>query len=333
MKPAPALTVPAILNAFGLARGAWVGVVALAAAFVSGASAEVGTRAIDRDCCAVFELRQHALRPGQRDVLIELFDREFVETQEAVGIRIHGQFRDADDPDRLRVDSRLHRYASAAARTRCVIRWPCVEGPRQTGRGNHDRCQRSVIASSRQSTWRFRRSSRDASIGRLHRTVVACDRHDLYPARRRSARISEVLSQRASTGVARRRHCAPRCLRNRAFAEQLSCVGDPRRRGCIRLVCFLRQRCSAQDECRSIGTFAPLGACGGRVDHLPRVAAAAVALATDGGARYCAESAGHRISGMDGINVAWNRVRGNPVPGCAKSASRSIPPAYRAAPP
>lgn len=51
--------------------------------------------------CPVAELRQYTLRPGQRDVLIELFDREFVESQEAAGMAIVGQFRDLDDPDRF----------------------------------------------------------------------------------------------------------------------------------------------------------------------------------------------------------------------------------------
>ena len=49
----------------------------------------------------VVELRQYTLHPGQRDVLIELFDREFVETQEETGMRILGQFRDLDKPDRF----------------------------------------------------------------------------------------------------------------------------------------------------------------------------------------------------------------------------------------
>jgi len=49
----------------------------------------------------VIELRQYALQPGQREVLIELFEREFVETQEAVGMHVIGQFRDLDDPDRF----------------------------------------------------------------------------------------------------------------------------------------------------------------------------------------------------------------------------------------
>ena len=42
----------------------------------------------------VVELRQYTLRPGQRDVLIDLFDREFIESQEAEGMAIVGQFRD-----------------------------------------------------------------------------------------------------------------------------------------------------------------------------------------------------------------------------------------------
>jgi NIPSNAP len=49
----------------------------------------------------VVELRQYTLRPGQRDVLIELFDRELVESQEATGMAVVGQFRDLDRPDRF----------------------------------------------------------------------------------------------------------------------------------------------------------------------------------------------------------------------------------------
>jgi hypothetical protein len=49
----------------------------------------------------IVELRQYTLHPGGREVLINLFDREFVETQEAVGIALIGQFRDLDDPDRF----------------------------------------------------------------------------------------------------------------------------------------------------------------------------------------------------------------------------------------
>ncbi|MBP2235305.1 hypothetical protein J2Z31_001797 [Sinorhizobium kostiense] len=47
----------------------------------------------------VFELRRYRLLPNGREALISLFDREFVEPQEATGMRIEGEFRHLDDPD------------------------------------------------------------------------------------------------------------------------------------------------------------------------------------------------------------------------------------------
>jgi NIPSNAP len=54
-----------------------------------------------RDTSAVLELRQYTLHPGRRDTLIDLFEERFIESQEALGMRVLGQFRDADDPDRF----------------------------------------------------------------------------------------------------------------------------------------------------------------------------------------------------------------------------------------
>ena len=50
---------------------------------------------------AIVELRQYTLHPQQREVLIDLFDREFVETQDAQGMRVLGQFRHLDRPDQF----------------------------------------------------------------------------------------------------------------------------------------------------------------------------------------------------------------------------------------
>lgn len=50
---------------------------------------------------AVVELRQYELHPGQRDVLIDLFETHFVTGQEAIGIRLHGEFRDVDAANRF----------------------------------------------------------------------------------------------------------------------------------------------------------------------------------------------------------------------------------------
>ncbi|SEL54245.1 NIPSNAP family protein [Streptacidiphilus jiangxiensis] len=49
----------------------------------------------------IVELRQYTLHPGARETLIELFEREFVGGQQAVGIAVGGRFRDLDDPDRF----------------------------------------------------------------------------------------------------------------------------------------------------------------------------------------------------------------------------------------
>jgi NIPSNAP len=68
---------------------------------MSAAAGESGLLSTDASCCSLIELRQYTLHAGQRDVLIGLFDREFIETQEAVGIAVIGQFRDLDRPDRF----------------------------------------------------------------------------------------------------------------------------------------------------------------------------------------------------------------------------------------
>jgi hypothetical protein len=49
----------------------------------------------------VLELRQYTLRGGQRDTLISMFERRFLEPQNALGAHVIGTFRDLDDPDRF----------------------------------------------------------------------------------------------------------------------------------------------------------------------------------------------------------------------------------------
>jgi hypothetical protein len=52
-------------------------------------------------CCPIVELRQYTLHAGRRETLIELFEREFIESQEALGMSVIGQFRDRDDANRF----------------------------------------------------------------------------------------------------------------------------------------------------------------------------------------------------------------------------------------
>ena len=50
---------------------------------------------------AIIELRQYTLHPGERETLIELFEREFITPQQEAGMTLLGQFRDLDDADRF----------------------------------------------------------------------------------------------------------------------------------------------------------------------------------------------------------------------------------------
>ena len=49
----------------------------------------------------IVELRQYTLYDGRRDELINLFEREFVESQEAEGMKVIGTFTDLDRPNRF----------------------------------------------------------------------------------------------------------------------------------------------------------------------------------------------------------------------------------------
>lgn len=54
-----------------------------------------------RSSDGVLELRQYKIVPGRRDEMIDVFERWFIESQEAEGARLVGQFRDLDDPNRF----------------------------------------------------------------------------------------------------------------------------------------------------------------------------------------------------------------------------------------
>lgn len=65
----------------------------------------------------VFEFRHYTLLPGRRDDLVELFEREFVESQEAVGANVVGTFLDLDAPERF---AWIRGFSDMAARRRAL---------------------------------------------------------------------------------------------------------------------------------------------------------------------------------------------------------------------
>lgn len=53
------------------------------------------------DTNTIIELRQYTMQPGQRETLIAIFERHFIEAQEALGMTVFGQFRDRVRADRF----------------------------------------------------------------------------------------------------------------------------------------------------------------------------------------------------------------------------------------
>jgi hypothetical protein len=88
------------------------------------------SRESDLDPSQVLELRQYTLRPGQRDALIDLFDRELLDPQEAEGMRVIGQFRDRDASDRFVWLRGFPDLASRAARLQAFYGGPVWQAHR-----------------------------------------------------------------------------------------------------------------------------------------------------------------------------------------------------------
>jgi hypothetical protein len=74
---------------------------ALAAGAITASVVDSDVLFADTPEIMVVELRQYTLRGGRREDLITLFEREFIEPQEALGLHVLGIFRDLDDPDRF----------------------------------------------------------------------------------------------------------------------------------------------------------------------------------------------------------------------------------------
>jgi hypothetical protein len=89
---------------------------AVAALFAGNAMADT-SQAVTNSPHTVMELRQYTLHPGERDVLIDIFDRNFVESQEEQGMRIIGQFRDLDNRNHF---VWLRSFADMPARARAL---------------------------------------------------------------------------------------------------------------------------------------------------------------------------------------------------------------------
>jgi hypothetical protein len=124
-------------------------------------------------CCPIVELRQYTLHPGTRDTLIELFDREFVESQEAVGMTVIGQFRDLDDPNRF---VWLRGFADMRSRTKALTDF--YGGP--VWKKHRDAANATMVDWSNVLLLRPARPGSGFSVGqRLRKGLLICTTYSL----------------------------------------------------------------------------------------------------------------------------------------------------------
>jgi hypothetical protein len=113
-------------------------------------------------CCPVVELRQYTLKPGQRDVLIDLFEREFIESQETTGMKVIGTFRDLNNPDRF---VWLRGFSNMAARAQALQDF--YDGP--VWKAHRDAANATMIDSDNVLLLRPARSDSEFSLAKVTR--------------------------------------------------------------------------------------------------------------------------------------------------------------------
>src|SRR5438034_8159930 len=110
---------------------------------------------LPQTCCPIVELRQYTLHPRKRDVLIDLFDREFVESQEALGMKVIGQFRDLDNPNRFVWLRGFHDMASRAHALNNFYGGPVRKAHRQTADATKNESGNVLLCCSAEPTSGF----------------------------------------------------------------------------------------------------------------------------------------------------------------------------------
>lgn len=201
---------------------------------------------------AIVELRQYTLHSQQREVLIDLFDREFVATQEVQGMRVLGQFRDLDRPDQF---VWLRGFADMPARHRALEGF--YGGPMWAA---HRHAANATMTDSDnvhllRPAWpgatvalpqhaRPQPGTQGAAAGVLQVTV--------FPLRERAPPVAGLLPPPHGAHPAARRRAPARLVLHRAKSQHLCPPAGARRRtraggpgpvwrrGCVAVVC--RQR-------------------------------------------------------------------------------------------
>ena len=201
----------------------------------------------DDSCCPLIELRQYTLQPGQRDVLIDLFDREFVETQEATGMCLVGQFRDVERPDRFVWIRGFPDMPARATSLQAFYGGPVWAAHREAANATMIDSDDVLLLRPATAKSAFARNDSarapvDASERPASR-IVATIFHFDYAGR---CCIRAFLRGGDRARAFRSRRAAARAVRHRVFREHIPSPAGPHRRERVRLVRPFRRRSRAR---------------------------------------------------------------------------------------
>ena len=124
--------------------------------------------------CSVVELRQYTLHAGARETLISLFESEFIQPQEAIGMPVFGPFCDLEDPNRF---VWMRGFPSMVDRKRMLAAF--YEGP--VWKAHHEAANATMLDSDNVLLLRPERSPSAESSAHIL-GVTAVQRHSLLVA-------------------------------------------------------------------------------------------------------------------------------------------------------
>ena len=198
-----------------------------------------------RAAAPMIELRQYTLKPGQRDVLIDLFEREFVETQEAVGMHLVGQFRDLDRPDRFVWIRGFPDMASRAQSLQAFYGGPVWQAHRDAANATMIDSDNVLLLRPVSDGFRIR----GASQRRVRRSAQpsarrrVSSRRSTTSMRPSSAAFKKFFDAEIAPELAAAGAHSDRTLRNRVGRKHFSAPAGSHGRARVRLVRAIHQRC------------------------------------------------------------------------------------------
>jgi hypothetical protein len=116
--------------------------------------------------CPLVELRQYTLQPDSRERFIALFEREFIESQEELGMTVIGQFRDLDDANRF---VWLRGFADLPARAKQLTAFYLAPAP--AWKAHREEANSMIVDSDNVLLLRAPKPAAQFGLGRLQRAA------------------------------------------------------------------------------------------------------------------------------------------------------------------